>query len=298
MLIFGHLATEKVNISRVKKGGVNYTSSILGVAFVLLVLGILGWIIINARNVSNAFKESVQISVEFNDETREDLAKQLEKVVKEQNFSKSVKYISKDQAAQDWKSANGENFNEVLDYNPLYSSLLIHLKSNYINKDSLLNIEKFLKQSNIVREVDIQQNLVDVMTDKMRRIGIIFLVIGVILVLLVVLLIDNTIRLAMYSNRFLIKTMQFVGATRLFIARPFIVRSLINGLISGILAILGVILLKGWAETLYPELSAIKNGQSMLYLYIGIMLLGLIISVISTYRSVIKYLKTSLDDLY
>lgn len=292
------MANDKENISRVKKGGFNNTLSIIGVALVLLVLGILGWIVVNAKNVADVFKESVQISVEFNDMTRDDLAKQLAKIVEGQKFCKTVEFISKEQAAQDWKSSSGENFNEVLDFNPLYSSLNIHVKSDYINKDSLIEIDKFLRQNNIVREVDIQNNLVDIMTSKLQKLGIILLVVSVLLVLLVVLLIDNTIRLAMYSNRFLIKTMQYVGATRWFIAKPFNIQAIINGLISGVLAVLGVAALKGWAETLFPELKIVHTGNSMMILYISILLLGILISLISTYRSVIKYLKTSLDDLY
>jgi cell division transport system permease protein len=292
------MAKEKENISSVKKSGFNNTLSVVGVALVLLVLGILGWILINAKNVSDVFKESVQISVEFNDMTRDDLGKQLAKVVEGKKFCKTVKFISKEQAAIDWKTSSGENFNDVLDFNPLYSSLNIHVKSDYINKDSLLKIDEFLRSNNIVREVDIQNNLVDLMTSKLKRLGIILLVVSVLLVLLVVLLIDNTIRLAMYSNRFLIKTMQYVGATRWFIAKPFNIRAIINGFISGCLAMLGVALLKGWAETLFPELKIVHANSSMYILYAALILLGILISVISTYRSVIKYLKTSLDDLY
>jgi cell division transport system permease protein len=288
----------KENVSSLKKGGFNNTLSIVGVAMVLLVLGILGWILLNAKNVANVFKESVQISVEFNDLTQDPMGQRLAEVVKGQKFCKSVEFITKEQAAKDWKSANGENFNEVLDFNPLYSSLNIHVKSEYINKDSLLKIDKFLRRSNIVRDVDIQNNLVDLMTSKLRKIGFVLLAISTLLVLLVVLIIDNTIKLAMYSNRFLIKTMQYVGATRLFIARPFIKQAIINGFLSGVLAILGVFLMKGWAETLFPEIKIVHTNRDMNYLYISIVLLGIVISVLSTYRSVIKYLKTSLDDLY
>ncbi len=288
----------KANLSKTKKGGAGYFYSIIGVALVLLLLGILGWIFINAKAISDAFKESVQVSVIFNDNTDDAKGLELKKILEGQNFTKTIEYVSKEQAAEEWVKANGEKFNEVIDFNPLYASINVHLKSNYIQKDSLLLIQKFILQSNIVREVDVQNNLVDLMNAKIRKVGIVLLVVTILLVLLVILLIDNTIKLAMYSNRFLIKTMQFVGATRWFITKPFNQRALINGLISGTLAVIGVMIIRGWAETLMPELRSV-NKQSMMWgLYAGIVILGILISLFSTTRSVRKYLKTSLDDLY
>jgi cell division transport system permease protein len=292
------IQASKANLSKTKKGGVSYFYSIIGVALVLLLLGILGWIFINAKAIGDAFKESVQVSVIFNDNTDDVKGLELKKILEGQNFTRTCEYTTKEQAAEEWVKVNGENFNEVIDFNPLFSSINVHLKSNYIQKDSLLQIQKFIMQSNIVREVDIQNNLVDIMNDKIKKVGVILAVVTILLVLLVVLLIDNTIRLAMYSNRFLIKTMQFVGATRWFISKPFNQRALLNGLISGGLAVLGVIVLRGWAETLIPELRSVNKQNMMLILYASILVLGILISVFSTHRSVIKYLKTSLDDLY
>jgi cell division transport system permease protein len=292
------MATETVNISRTKKGGVNYFYSITGVALVLFLLGILGWIFINAGELSKSFRESVQVSVIFNDNTTDTLGQKLKGILEKQDFTKSVDYITKEQALAEWENISGEDSKDLLEFNPLYSSINVHLKSKYINTDSLNKIKSFIMQSNIVREVDIQKNLVDLMNGKIQKLGLIILGISILLILIVVFLIDNTIRLAMYSNRFLIKTMQFVGATRFFITKPFAVRSIINGIISGVIAIIGVFLVKTSAENWMPELRGIQNNKWIMILFLIIIFLGVLISLISTYRSVIKYLKTSLDDLY
>jgi cell division transport system permease protein len=292
------MSEQKINVSRTKKGGVNYFYSILGVAMVLFLLGILGWIFINAGELSKSFKESVQVSVIFNDNTDDALGLKLKGILEQQDFTKSVDYITKDQALEDWQKISGEDSKDLLEFNPLYSSINVHLKSKYINTDSLTNVKKFIMQSNIVREVDIQKNLVDLMNGKIQKLGLIILGISILLILIVVFLIDNTIKLAMYSNRFLIKTMQYVGATRYFITKPFAIRSITNGVISGVLAILGVLFIKAFAEGWMPELKGIQNNKWMIGLYIIIIFLGVIISLFSTYRSVIKYLKTSLDELY
>ncbi|HQW47769.1 MAG TPA: hypothetical protein PLZ98_11855, partial [Chitinophagaceae bacterium] len=199
---------------------------------------------------------------------------------------------------QNFKKDFGEDFLQVLDYNPLYTSVNFHLHSGYMNTDSLIKIEKFLYQSNVVREVFYQKNLVDIMNSNVRRIGIVILAISLFLIFSVIILIDNTIRLAMFSNRFLIKTMQMVGATRWFIAKPFNIRGVINGIISALIAIAGILVLKFVAESWLPELRTLANTKWLIILCLSILAMGIIISLLSTHCSVIKYLRTQLDDLY
>jgi cell division transport system permease protein len=136
------------------------------------------------------------------------------------------------------------------------------------------------------------------MNSNVKRIGLLILVISLFLIFSVIILIDNTIRLAMYSNRFLIKTMQMVGATRWFIAKPFNIRSVINGIISALIAIIGVLSLKAFAENLLPELKTLASLKWMVILCSSILALGIVISLLSTHRSVVKYLRTQIDDLY
>jgi cell division transport system permease protein len=292
------MSNDRIPSIKVKKGKATYLYSIVGVALVLFLLGSLGWLVINAGQLSKAFKENIEISVILNDNTRDELGIKLKEIIDQQSFTKTSQYISKEKAAEQFKKDFGEDFLQVLDYNPLYTSVNFHIHAQYMNTDSLIRIEKFIKQSNIVREVFYQKNLVDIMNSNVRRIGLVILIISLILIFSVIMLIDNTIRLAMYSNRFLIKTMQMVGATRWFIAKPFNLRSVFNGVMSGLLAIMGILLLKLLAEGWLPELKSLASTQWMIILCVSILTLGICISLLSTHRSVIKYLKTQLDDLY
>jgi len=284
--------------TKIKKGKATYAYSIIGVALVLFLLGSLGWLVINAGELSKSFKENIEISVILNDNTRDEMAVKLKDIIDKQSFTKSSQYITKEKAAEQFKKDFGEDFLQVLDYNPLYTSVNFHLHSDYMNTDSLVKIEKFLLQSNVVREVFYQKNLVDIMNSNVRRIGIVILAISLFLIFSVIILIDNTIRLAMFSNRFLIKTMQMVGATRWFIAKPFNIRSVINGVISAMIAIFGILILKFVAESWLPELKSLANIKWLIILCLSIMAMGIIISLLSTHRAVIKYLRTQLDDLY
>lgn len=292
------MSNEQYISTKVKKGKATYVYSIIGVALVLFLLGSLGWLVINAGQLSKSFKENIEISIILNDNTRDEMGMKLKEIIDHQSFTKSSQYITKEKAAEQFKKDFGEDFLEVLDINPLYTSVNFHLHSQYMNTDSLIKIEKFIKQSNIVREVFYQKNLVDIMNSNVKRIGIVILVISLFLIFSVIILIDNTIRLAMYSNRFLIKTMQMVGATRWFIAKPFNIRGALNGVISALIAIGGILALKMFAEQWLPEIKVLASPGWMLVLCLSILALGIVISLLSTHRSVIKYLRTQLDDLY
>jgi cell division transport system permease protein len=172
------------------------------------------------------------------------------------------------------------------------------VKKDYLNGDSLKAIKADLESQTYVNDVQYPEALVDKMNKNIRRISIILLVIAITLSLVVIVLIDNTIRLAMFSNRFLIKTMQMVGATRNFIARPMNIKAVINGAISGIIAIAAIYLIIVFAESRIPEMKAIHDNGSLLMLFVGLIVLGICITVFSTHRSVVKYLKMKLDDLY
>lgn len=292
------MSNEQIVTEKVKKGKATYVYSIIGVALVLFLLGSLGWLVINAAQLSKTFKENIEISVILNDNTRDEMALKLKEIIDQQSFTKSSQFITKEKAAEQFKKDFGEDFLQVLDYNPLYTSINFHLHSEYLHTDSLIKIERFLKQSNVVREVFYQKNLVDLMNSNVKRAGLVILIISLFLIFSVIVLIDNTIRLAMFSNRFLIKTMQMVGATRWFIAKPFNIRSVINGIVSALLAIGGILLLKMFAEAWLPELKTLSSTKWMLILCASILAMGIVISFLSTHRSVIKYLRTQLDDLY
>lgn len=281
-----------------QKSKPSYVYAIIGVSLVLFLLGTLGWLVINGRGLTRTFKEDIEVQVILHDNTRQELADNLKDILTSQPFVKETTFTTKEEAAKDFEKEWGEDFTQLLDFNPLYSSINIKLYSAYVNKDSIAKIEQFLLQSNIVREVSYPTGVVEKMNDNFRKIGIILAGISLLLFIVVVILIDNTVRLAMFSNRFLIKTMQMVGATRWFITRPFDQRAIINGFISGLLAVIGLWLVISFAENQLPSLRALHEPILIALLMTGMIVLGILISVISTHRSVIKYLKMHVDDLY
>ncbi len=272
--------------------------SVLGVALVLFLLGVLGIIVIHAKKLSTYFKEQIEIQVILKDSTTQKEALAIRDSIQSHPYAISVNYISKEKAAKDFKKDFGEDFISILKYNPLYGSIDFKAKAAYVNEDSLKTIENHLLQEKQVKEVYYQRTLVDKLDKNIKRLGLIILAVSIFLGLVVIVLIDNTIRLAMFSNRFLIKTMQMVGATRWFIAKPFDLRSILNGFISAIVAILGLIGLMYYARNQLPQLRAISDLSSMIILFLFIIVIGICISLLSTHRSVIRYLKMRLDDLY
>jgi cell division transport system permease protein len=285
--------------SSLKRSKPNFIYSIIGVALVLLIMGIMGWFFLNIRSVGNAFKEDIRISAYLRT-LNKDTISQIQAFISSQPYAKNVTYVDKESAKAIWNKENNEDWAKILDVNPLPESIDFYAKADYVNQDSLLGISTQLMQAYGDQITDLQypQNLVSNLNERASKIGLLFLVIAVILCVIVIFSIDNTIRLAMFSNRFIIKTMQMVGATRSFIARPLNLRALLNGLISSGIAIILLLIIIGWAESRVPELKAIRSIELNLLLFGGLMLIGVGISVYSTHRSVLKYLKMKLDDLY
>lgn len=281
-----------------QKSKPSYLYAIIGVSLVLFLLGTLGWLVINGRGLTRVFKEGVELQVVLHDNVQTEKAQQLRTILEKQPFVRTAKFTTKDEAAENFRKEWGEDFMQTLDFNPLFPSVDLGLYAAYVNKDSLAKIEQFLLQSNIVREVTYSTTVVEQINSNFQRIGIILGVVSLLLFVVVIILIDNTIRLAMFSNRFLIKTMQMVGATRWFISKPFDQRAVINGLISGILAVIGLWLVISFAETQMTELKSLHEPVLLAILMGGMIVVGILISLASTHRSVVKYLKMPVDDLY
>lgn len=283
-----------------KRSKPSYIYSIVGVALVLLIMGILGWIFLNFNSLGNSFKEDIRLSAYLRT-TNKDSINQIQQYLNAQPYAKNVQYIDKEGAKKIWsKEGSSEDWAKILDYNPLPESIDFFAKAEYVNKDSLDKITSNIMAvwGNHIDELTYPKMLVNNLNERASKLGLIFLVVAIVLCTIVIVSIDNTIRLAMFSNRFLIKTMQMVGATRGFIAKPMNIRAIINGLISSGIAILLLLLLIQWAEGQFPQLKAIRDTQLTLILFGGMVLIGVGISLFSTHRSVIKYLKMSLDDLY
>jgi cell division transport system permease protein len=288
-----------VKTKSLRRSKPNYIYSIVGVALVLVILGIMGWLFLNLSQAGNAFKEDIRISAYLRTMNKDSIA-QIQQYIASQPYAKNVEYVNKEKAKDIWNKDNNEDWNKILDVNPLPESIDFYAKAAYVNKDSLNLISNDIMQrySNQITDLQYPSGLVNNLNERASKLGLIFLVVAIVLSLIVIVSIDTTIRLAMFSNRFLIKTMQMVGATRNFIATPMDLRAVVNGLISSAVAIAVLFGLIQWAESQFPQLKAIHNNMLTIILFGGMILIGVGISVFSTHRSVIKYLRMKLDDLY
>lgn len=280
-----------------RKGRTSYIMSIIGVSLVLVLLGFLGWMGINYTKLVDYFRESVPVQVFLRETTTDAEKDALMASIKAMPYIKKYAYKDKETARKEWQAMGNEDFMTFIDTNILPRSIEMNLKSQYVVPDTLLKIEQMLRTNTNVTDVKYPTNVVGNMTI-LRKIGFALLGVALLLAIVVIVLIDNTIRLAMYSNRFLIKTMQMVGATRWFIARPMNIRAIINGAIAAGIAIAviwGMLLsFQQWV----PELKALHDNTLFILLCLLLLVTGVAISLISTHRSVIKYLKMKLDDLY
>src|SRR5450432_3942078 len=281
-----------------KRSQPSYFMAILGVSLILIMLGVLGWLVINANKLGQYFKENVEVRVYVRENVSAKDSTALVEYISTRPYVKSAEYVTKAVARQKYLEDGNKDWVGVLQNNPLPASINFKIRSNYAVTDSLQKIQADLVQNIAVSDVQYPQSLVSSLNNIIRKISIILLVVAVVISILVIVLIDNTIKLAMFSNRFLIKTMQMVGATRWFISRPMDLRAFINGLISGLLAVGGLIAIIIFAENQLPYLKALRDYPLLIMLFIVIILLGIFISFFSTHRSVLKYLKMKLDDLY
>lgn len=288
----------QTNKGSIKRGKPSYFMSILGVTLVLFLLGIIGWMVMNANKLGNYFKESVEVNAYLRGDLNPKDSAALMSYISTKPYVKKVEFVTKEMAKKKYMADGNEDWGKVLEANPLPNSITFKVKKEYLISDSLAKIQTDLQQQTYVNDVTYPKALVDNLNQNIQRISIILLAIVILLALVVILLIDNTIRLAMFSNRFLIKTMQMVGATRWFIAKPMDLRAIINGTISGLIAIALILLVILSAYRVLPEMKVIHDTTLLISLFLGLIILGILITLFSTHRSVIKYLKMKLDDLY
>lgn len=283
-----------------KKGKPNYTGAIIGVALVLFLFGIVGWFFLNLRKTGDYFKESIQVHTYLNRDASKKQIDSLTAYISSIPYVNRVEHVTKEMALQKWNNENDSTWKKFLNNNPLPESIDFYVKADHVEKDSLNILAANLQTAypGLISEFQFPTETVTKVSNYVKTAGIIFLIAAFILTILVVFSIDNTIRLAMYSNRFLIKTMQMVGATRWFIAKPINQRALINGLVASLIAIAAI-----WGSVLLieryiPNFKLLHDNTGLMLLFLIIIILGITITLISTHRSVIKYLRMKLDDLY
>lgn len=282
-----------------KRSKPNYVYSIVGVALVLLIMGVMGWLFLNFNQVANMFKEDIRISAYLRTANK-DTINQIQQFIASQPFAKDVEYVNKESAKKIWNKDNQEDWATVLEDNPLPESIDFYARNEWVNKDSLARMSGLIlsRYPDQITDLQYPKELVNNLNERASKLGLVFLVVAIILCVIVIVSIDNTIRLAMFSNRFLIKTMQMVGATRWFIVKPMDLRAILNGLISALIAIAILFTIMKWAESQFDGLKSLHTTGMMVTLFGGMIIVGVAISLYSTHRSVMKYLRMKLDDLY
>jgi len=285
------------NISK-SKARTSNISTIVGIALVLFMLGSLLFVILNAKKLSDHVKESFRVQVFLNEDAKEADILKFQKLLEAESFVAETNYITKEEAVKMMEEEIGENFVEFLGFNPLQASLDVHLEAEYAHSDSLLWIEKSILANPRVKEVVYQPDLIDLVNQNIRKISMVVLGFSALLLIIAIALINNTIRLAVFSKRFVIRSMQLVGATRGFIMRPFVWQGIVNGIWAAILALLLIIGVLYFVKNELPELMNIQDIKSLIELFGLVVLLGIFISVISTIFAVNKYIRSDLNKLY
>ncbi len=283
-----------------KRSKPSYGYAIIGVALVLFLFGIVGWLFLNLKKSGEMFRENIQVHAWIAPTAKQPQIDSLQKYLSSLPYVRSAEYVTKEKAIDKWNVENDTTWKKFITNNPLPESIDFYIKADYMNKDSLAILSAQLDSNfvGIMSEFQYPKETVGYVSSYTKYIAAGILVFAIILSIIVIISIDNTIRLAMYSNRFLIKTMQMVGATRNFITKPLDVRAIVNGLISAVIAIVAVFGFILLVEKFVPWLRLLRDTSNMILIISGILVLGVTISLVSTHRSVIKYLQMKLDDLY
>ncbi len=276
----------------------SYFSVVLSIFLVLFLLGSLGLFVINSTKMSNEFKENIPMTVFFKNEASTELLADFDKEMLKRNFIKDIVFVHKDSAAKNNVDIVGEDFMSFLGFNPLENSFDIHLKGAYVEKDSIKAIERLIKKNAMVSEIVYDKQLVDLVNENIKKISFWVLIVSIALMVVAMLLINSSLRLSVYSHRFTIKTMQMVGATKSFIRKPFIWRSVKLGLLGSFLALIGVIGLAVYVDSVYPSLGIMIDYVSLAIIVFGVLTIGVLITWVSTYFATQRFLNLRTDDLY
>lgn len=273
-------------------------TSLFSVSLVLFLLGLLTMNFMLANRLSAFVKENISFSIMIKDDAKENEVQQLEKRMKRYPFVKSMEYISKDKALEFLIEELGDDPKEFLGYNPLYASMEVYLKSDYANRDSIAKIEKLVKAQSGIRDVSFRKDLIDLVNDNLNKVGVVLLILSAILTLISFALISNTIRLSIYAKRFLINTMKLVGATPSFIRKPFVVSSILNGLVSSLLSLVMLYGLVYYLTLQIDNFVTVLRPEDLVIVAVAVVVSGVLLSALSARMAVNRYLKMKTDHLY
>lgn len=276
----------------------SYFSVVVSIALVLFLLGLLGMLVLNTKKVADYFKENVPVGIFFKDTAKEVEMKQLEKSLALADYTKSIQFVSKERAAELHSEELGENFVETVGENPLMNSIDLNLNADFVSTEKVAEIAAEISSKDFVEEVSYSQPLITLLNDNIKKISLWVLIISAVFTFIAVLLINSSIRLSVYAKRFTIKTMQMVGATKRFIRRPFIWKSVRLGIVGAIIAMIGMAAVLYYLNKTFPELQLLDDPILIGGLFGLILVLGIFISWFSTFFATQRFLNLRTDDLY
>ncbi len=276
----------------------SYFSVVISISLVLFLLGLLGLLVLNTKKVADHFKEKIALTIYLKDTAKDVEIKQLEKTLALAEYTKSTTFISKDKAAEEHSKDIGENFMDFLGYNPLQNSIDVYLKADFVDQAKIEEINASIIKKDFVDEVIYDKPLISLLNDNIKRISFWVLLISGIFTFIAVLLINSSIRLSVYSKRFIIKTMQMVGATKKFIRKPFVWKSVRLGMIGAFVALIGVSIVLYYLNETFPELALLDDEILLIILFAGVFGIGILITWISTFFATQRFLNLRTDELY
>ncbi len=271
---------------------------IISLALVLFMLGITTMVLYNAQKLTIYIKENIGFQIYLKDSIPENNLTTLQNELAQMPFTKEIKYVSKEEAAEQLKKDLGEDFISFLGYNPLSPLIEIKLNADYANNDSLQKIERALSDNIYIKEIAYQKNLIDKINKNTKIIVLYLSTFAILLLIVAVALINNTIRLSIYSRRFLIRTMYLVGATKFFIGKPFILKSIIQGLVASLISAIMLTTLWYISIQYIPQISSLQTTGMWLITFTSIFVSGILIAALSAWASVSYYLRLQYSDLY
>ena len=276
----------------------SYFSVVISISLVLFLLGLLGLLVLNSKKVADYFKEQIAITVFLKDTAKEVEITQLKQSLALAEYTKSAEFVSKEDAAKDHQETLGENFIEYLGENPLQNSIDVYVLADYVTPAKMEEITNELKSKTFVDDVIYDKPLIAQLTENVKRISFWVLVVSGIFTFIAVLLINSSIRLSIYAKRFTIKTMQMVGATKKFIRKPFVWKSVRLGIIGAIVAMIGMGLVLYYLDKSFPQLQLLGDPVLLTILFVFILFMGIVITWISTFIATQRFLNLRTDDLY
>lgn len=276
----------------------SYFSVVISISLVLFVLGTLGLLVLNSKKVADYFKEQIAVSIFLKDSAKQVEIDQLQQSLAMAEYTKSAVFVSKEEAATEHQQVLGENFIEYLGENPLQNSIDVHIRADFVTPEKMDEITTEIKSKNFVDDVIYDKPLIAQLTENVQRISLWLLVISGVFLFIAVLLINSSIRLSIYSKRFTIKTMQMVGATKRFIRRPFVWKSVRLGIIGALIAMIGMGTVLYYLDQNFPQLQLLSDDMLLAGLFLFILLMGIFITWISTFIATQRFLNLRTDDLY